>query len=60
MKHKKYLQEIVNRIDYFYRQTDGSLKYPDGQIAQLCGMIIELNSSLKPPIVNNKDKEVLK
>ena len=52
MKHKKYLQEIVNRIDYFYRQTDGSLKYPDGQIAQLCGMIIELNNAQIQPLAS--------
>jgi len=45
IEHKKYLQEIVNRIDYFYKQLDGTNKYPGGQVTQICKMIKELNDA---------------
>ena len=47
MIHETYLQEIKNRIDYFFLKTDGTHKYPTPQVAQICQMIIELNNSQK-------------
>ena len=52
MKHKEYLKGINDRIIYFHRQIDGTMKYPNGQVAQICQMVMKLNDAIQ------KDSEV--
>ena len=54
---KRYLQEIVNRIDYFFKQIDGTHKYPNGQTAQICMMIKEYKLSMEQKEQLKKLKE---
>ncbi len=49
MTKKEYGQEVIDRINYFYLQTDGSLKFPNSADGDILRMVYKL-------LTNKEDK----